>query len=52
MGAGGDGYAVFIDKPRIIDANAGSLMARQVIDHIAAAGSIAPAVEGRITRLD
>ena len=52
MGAGGDGYAMFIDKPRIIDANAGALMARQVIDHITAAGSIAPAVEGRITRLD
>jgi 5'-nucleotidase/UDP-sugar diphosphatase len=52
LGKGGDGYAVFIDQPRIIDANAGSLMAGQVIDHIAAAGTIAPAVEGRITRLD
>ena len=52
IGKGGDGYAVFIDKPRIIDANAASLMAHQVIDHIAAAGTIAPAVEGRITRLD
>jgi 2',3'-cyclic-nucleotide 2'-phosphodiesterase (5'-nucleotidase family) len=52
MGDGGDGYAMFIDKPRIIDANAGSLMAQQVIDYIDAAGSIAPKVEGRITRLD
>jgi 5'-nucleotidase len=52
VGKGGDGYAMFIDKPRIIDANAGSLMAAQVIDHIAAAGSIAPAAEGRVTRLD
>jgi len=52
MGKGGDGYAVFADKPRIIDANAGSLMARQVMEHIATAGTIAPAVEGRITRLD
>ena len=52
IGKGGDGYAVFIDKPRIIDANAASLMAHQVIDHIAAAGTVAPAVEGRITRLD
>jgi hypothetical protein len=43
---------MFIDKPRIVDANAGSLMAAQVIDHIAAAGSIAPAAEGRVTRLD
>jgi 5'-nucleotidase/UDP-sugar diphosphatase len=52
VGRGGDGYAVFIDKPRIIDANAGSLMARQVIDYIDAAGTIAPAVEGRINRLN
>jgi 2',3'-cyclic-nucleotide 2'-phosphodiesterase (5'-nucleotidase family) len=52
MGKGGDGYAVFIDKPRIIDTNAGALMARQVIDHIAAAGSVAPTVDGRITRLN
>jgi 5'-nucleotidase / UDP-sugar diphosphatase len=52
VGKGGDGYAMFIDKPRIIDANAGSLMAAQVIDHIASAGSIAPAAEGRVTRLD
>jgi 5'-nucleotidase / UDP-sugar diphosphatase len=52
MGAGGDGYVMFIDKPRIIDANAGALMAGQVIDHIAAARSIAPVAEGRITRLD
>jgi 5'-nucleotidase / UDP-sugar diphosphatase len=52
VGKGGDGYTVFIDQPRIIDANAASLMAGQVIDHIAAAGTIAPAVEGRIKRLD
>jgi 5'-nucleotidase / UDP-sugar diphosphatase len=52
MGGGGDGYVMFIDKPRIIDANAASLMARQVIDYIDAAGSIAPKAEGRITRLD
>ena len=52
IGEGGDGYAMLIDKPRIIDANAGSLMARQVIDHIDAAGTIAPAAEGRVTRLD
>jgi 5'-nucleotidase / UDP-sugar diphosphatase len=52
LGRGGDGYAVFVDQPRIIDANAASLMAAQVIDHIAAAGTIAPALEGRITRLD
>jgi 5'-nucleotidase / UDP-sugar diphosphatase len=52
IGKGGDGYEVFIDQPRIIDANAASLMAQLVIEYIDAAGSIAPAVEGRITRLD
>jgi 5'-nucleotidase/UDP-sugar diphosphatase len=52
VGRGGDGYAVLIDQPRLIDANAASLMAGQVIDYIEAAGTIAPKVEGRITRLD
>lgn len=52
MGDGGDGYVMFIGRPRIIDANAAALMARQVIDYIDAAGTIAPAVEGRITRLN
>jgi 2',3'-cyclic-nucleotide 2'-phosphodiesterase (5'-nucleotidase family) len=52
MGRGGDGYDVLVDQPRIIDANAGSLMAGQVIDYIEEAGTIAPTVEGRITRLD
>jgi 5'-nucleotidase/UDP-sugar diphosphatase len=52
MGRGGDGYDVLIDKPRIIDANAGSLMAGQVIDYIQEAGTVAPTIEGRITRLD
>lgn len=52
MGNGGDGYEVFVGKPRIVDANAAELMASQVIDYIAAAGTIAPTVEGRITRLD
>ncbi|MEM7023231.1 MAG: bifunctional UDP-sugar hydrolase/5'-nucleotidase [Pseudomonadota bacterium] len=52
MGGGGDGYDMFVGRPRIIDANAGSLMAGQVIEHIEGAGTIAPEVEGRITRLD
>lgn len=52
LGGGGDGYAMFADRPRLIDANAGGLTAGQVIAHIAAAGAIAPTVEGRIRRLD
>ena len=52
LGRGGDGYAMFAGAPRIIDANAGTLMAAQVIDAIAAAGEIAPRAAGRIVRLD
>ena len=52
IGHGGDGYDMLAGAPRIIDATAGELVAAQVIDAIAAAGEIAPRVEGRIVRLD
>ena len=52
LGRGGDGYAMFASAPRLVDAAAGTLVAAQVIEAIAAAGEIAPAVEGRIVRLD
>ena len=52
LGRGGDGYAMFAGAPRIVDANAGALTVAQVIEAIAAAGEIAPRVEGRIVRLD
>ena len=52
LGRGGDGYDMFKGGPRLIDAAAGKLMAAQVIEAIAAAGEIAPRVEGRIVRLD
>ena len=52
LASGGDGYAMLADAPRIIDANAGALVATQVMDAITAAGEIAPRVEGRIVRLD
>ncbi|MGF1623806.1 MAG: bifunctional metallophosphatase/5'-nucleotidase [Alphaproteobacteria bacterium] len=48
MAAGGDGYSAFIGAPTLIDAAAGTLMATQVIDYISAAGTVAPATEGRI----
>lgn len=41
-----------LPRPRLIDAAAGKLTAAQVIDAIAAAGEVAPRVEGRIVRLD
>ena len=52
LGRGGDGYAMFSGAVRIVDANAGALMVSQVIEAIAAAGEVAPRVEGRIVRLD
>ena len=52
LGRGGDGYDMFTGAPRLIDAAAGKLMAALVIEAIAAAGEIAPRIEGRIVRLD
>lgn len=48
MARGGDGYAALVGKPNLIDPAAARLMASQVIDHVAAKGSVAPRVEGRI----
>ena len=39
-------------KPRLIDKYAGRLMATQVIDYIAAQGSVAPVVDGRLKTAD
>ncbi len=49
---GGDGYTALGKGKAIIDASAGSLMASMVMNYIAAKGEVAPAVEGRITRLN
>ncbi|NNG04468.1 MAG: bifunctional metallophosphatase/5'-nucleotidase [Inquilinus sp.] len=49
MAGGGDGYTAFAGGRAIIDASAAQYMASMVIDYIAAAGSVAPKVEGRIT---
>ena len=49
MGRGGDGYRMFAMARRIIDANAGALMASQLIQAIEQAGEVSPVVEGRIT---
>ncbi len=45
---GGDGFADLKKGKVLIDASGGKLMASQVIDYIAARGSVAPKVEGRI----
>ncbi|GGB23779.1 multifunctional 2',3'-cyclic-nucleotide 2'-phosphodiesterase/5'-nucleotidase/3'-nucleotidase [Tistrella bauzanensis] len=49
LAAGGDGYAVLTAAEPVINPSDAQLTANQVIDHIAAAGTIAPAVEGRLT---
>ncbi len=48
MARGGDGYKVFASAKNLIDAIDAQLMASQVIDYVAAAGTIRPSVEGRI----
>lgn len=49
LAAGGDGYSMLQNLKRIIDTNAGPLMAGVVIDFIKQKSTIAPRVEGRIT---
>ncbi len=48
VAGGGDGYAVFKDKNRIVDEKAAVLMTVQVFNYISARGEIAPEVEGRL----
>jgi 2',3'-cyclic-nucleotide 2'-phosphodiesterase (5'-nucleotidase family) len=45
---GGDGYAALGRGKALIDPSGGTPMATMVMDHIAAKGSIAPKLEGRI----
>ena len=52
LARGGDDYRVFRDGELLVDSASGELMAGQLIDHIVAAGTVAPAIEGRITRED
>lgn len=48
MAGGGDGYTVFRGVPQLINPIDAQLMASQVIDYVALAGTVRPAVEGRI----
>ncbi len=52
LGGGGDGYAVFADKKRIVDANAATLLATQVIRYVADRGSVAPRIDGRLRAVE
>jgi 2',3'-cyclic-nucleotide 2'-phosphodiesterase (5'-nucleotidase family) len=49
MAGGGDGYTVFRDAKQLVNAIDAQIMASQVIDYVAAAKTINPAPEGRIT---
>ena len=48
MARGGDGYDVLAKGTQLITAIDATLMASQVIDYVAAKGTVAPEVEGRI----
>jgi 2',3'-cyclic-nucleotide 2'-phosphodiesterase (5'-nucleotidase family) len=48
VAGGGDGYASLKKGRSVIDASAATLMANVVMDYIAAKGTVAPTVEGRI----
>ena len=52
MAGGGDGYAVLTNGTTIIDASGATYMASMVMDYIAATGTVAPTIEGRITRVE
>jgi 5'-nucleotidase len=52
VGGGGDGYTMFRNAKVLIDGDAGGLEAAQVIDFVLMLGTVSPAVEGRIKRLD
>ena len=50
LARGGDGYTALRSGEMLIDSRSGGLTAGQVIDSIAAAGTVSPAIEGRIVR--
>ena len=52
LARGGDDYRVFKAAEVLVDSASGKLLAGQLIDRIVAAGTVAPVIEGRITRED
>lgn len=51
LSGGGDGYNMFTDVPRLIDANAGPVLAQLMVDQISEESPIAPDEEGRISEV-
>ncbi len=52
LAKGGDGYSVFTEAETLIDAAAAKYLASMVMDFVAAAGEVAPKVEGRVKAVD
>ena len=52
LARGGDDYRLFRAGEALVNSASGELMAGQLIDHIVAAGTVAPTIEGRIARED
>jgi 5'-nucleotidase/UDP-sugar diphosphatase len=52
MAGGGDGYTALVGARDLIDPAAARLMASQVMEHVAARGTVSPKVEGRIVRAE
>ena len=52
LARGGDDYRLFRAGEALVDSASGELMAGQLIDRIVTAGTVSPALEGRITRKD
>jgi 2',3'-cyclic-nucleotide 2'-phosphodiesterase (5'-nucleotidase family) len=48
---GGDGFAAFAGARVLVDEQSGPALTTMVVDAVAAEGTVAPRVEGRITRL-
>ena len=52
LARGGDDYRLFRAGEALVNSASAELMAGQLIDHIVAAGTVAPTIEGRIARED
>ncbi len=52
LARGGDGYGMFARADRVPDAADGGFTTDQFIRHVAAAGTVSPTIEGRITPAD
>ncbi len=50
LASGGDGFAMLAPLRRILDANAGPLLAQVVMDYVALKHTVSPQVEGRVRK--